>query len=420
MISGVKAAKMSSLPTSSALFVQGSVRPWVHVICDIRPTGGMEKANRVLLDYLLSRGIPVHLVCHSVDKEISNHPLLSVYLVRKPLSSDLLGEILLSSKGRQVARSIRSVCSDAPVVVNGGNCLVDGVNWCHFVHHAWNPNLNTAAWLYRVRHFFEKRWACWRERRAFAIARLIITNSEMTSRDVIAAMKPGLPPKVECVYLGADGDWGAVTEKERAHQRRGLGIRPERLVALFVGALGQDDRKGLESAVRAWSTLCKDHRWDVDLLIAGAGAGRDRWESFVKRNGLSERVRFLGYRTDIRAVLACADLLISPVKYEPYGLNVQEALTRGIPVITSRRTGVAERLPQEFDPLLCDAEPSAADLTAALEVWRACPGHWRSLAERIGQDLCGTSWTAMAERIVSLVEHEYLLSPKTIEGVPCS
>jgi glycosyltransferase involved in cell wall biosynthesis len=61
------------------------------------------------------------------------------------------------------------------------------------------------------------------------------------------------------------------------------------------------------------------------------------------RLGLGERVKFLGERTDVRALLAAADLYCQPnTAPEPFGITFVEALYAGLPVVTFDLGGPAE------------------------------------------------------------------------------
>src|SRR3954447_11908083 len=129
--------------------------PWVLVAGDFRPTGGMDKANRVLAKFLLDRGTPVHLVTHFADRELASHPLVNVHSVPKPLGSYFLGGPLLDRKGRALWCQLKRQWPGTTIVANGGNCLAEGINWSHFVQKAWNPDLSEAKWRYRLRWAIE-------------------------------------------------------------------------------------------------------------------------------------------------------------------------------------------------------------------------------------------------------------------------
>ena len=59
----------------------------------------------------------------------------------------------------------------------------------------------------------------------------------------------------------------------------------------------------------------------------------------------------LGYCRDVVDLMAAADLLVHPARYEAYGLAVHEALCCGVPVIVSSAAGIAERMPANLADL---------------------------------------------------------------------
>jgi glycosyltransferase involved in cell wall biosynthesis len=61
------------------------------------------------------------------------------------------------------------------------------------------------------------------------------------------------------------------------------------------------------------------------------------------RLGIAERVRFLGQRSDVPALMAAADIYCQPnTGPEGFGLTLVEALRAGCPVITSALGGALE------------------------------------------------------------------------------
>ncbi len=79
--------------------------------------------------------------------------------------------------------------------------------------------------------------------------------------------------------------------------------------------------------------------------------------------------------------------LVSPVRYEAYGLAVHEALSRGVPALVSRTAGIAERFPPGFDHLLLDAGVDAGALATRLLEWRGNLIAWRQGVECLGREL---------------------------------
>ena len=378
--------------------------PWVIIAAGIHQNGGMDKANFALADYLLEREIPVHLVTHDVDPSFQKHPLATVHLVALPAKSFYLGEFALAARGRKVARRILREYPSAQVVSNGGNCVWPGINWAHYVHRAWSGP-KRGPFAYRIKAALAAGRARRTEQAAFQRARLIISNSKRTTNELVKYFGVD-PERVHTVYLGSDPGWGPISPEERASSRKLLKVPMERNLAVFVGALGYDDRKGFDVLFRAWQMLCSRPDWDVDLLVAGRGPTAQDWQAKVKRAGLDGRIRLLGFTDQVKSVLAAADLLISPVRYESYGLNVQEAICRGVPAMVSASAGVAEQYDSEFAPLLLPDPEDAGDLVQRLLAWRSNQVEWRARFQPFGERLRSRSWRDTAVDFVSIVEKE--------------
>ena len=371
---------------------------WVVVAGGVHRRGGMERANAALVCHLLDRGATVHLVTHEADDELRRHARLRTTLVARPAGVQALTDLALTRAGRRVATEVLARAPCARVVVNGGNCPWPDVNWVHYVHHAWEPRSKGPAW-HRLWQRAVNAAGRRAERRALATARLVVVNSELTRRHVTRLV--GVPDeRVRVVDLGAETQWLPPGREERADARRRFGLDGEERVVAFVGGLGHDERKGFDILLAAWKRLTLDLSWRATLLVAGSGR---RLAEYVRQSRESRNpVRFLGHTSEIATVLAASDLFIAPSRYEPYGLNVQEALARGVPAITSRRSGVAARYPPSLQALLVDDPEDVAALVEAINRWRAARDHFRGAALDLSGVVRGYSWSDMADAFVSL------------------
>ncbi|HEV3257734.1 MAG TPA: glycosyltransferase family 4 protein [Gemmataceae bacterium] len=376
-------------------------RAWLLVSGDFTPLGGMDCANHALAKYLaVLAGARVHLVTHRAWEDLAGLPAVTVHRVWRPWDRHLAGMPLLARSGRRWAR--RLATEGARTVVNGGNCRWADVNWVHYVHAAYRPHAAGSA-LYRLKTRATHHYALAAERSALAGARLVVCNSERTRRDVVERL--GVPEaRAHVVYYGADASrFAPVTAAERGAARRALGWDDERPLVVFVGALG-DRRKGFDTLFAAWEALCGERAWDGTLVVVGAGAELPTWEQRARALGLDERIRFLGFRRDVPAVLAACDVLVHPARYEAYGLGVQEALCRGLPALVSCSAGVAERYPSGLQGLLIPDPENAADLADRLRGWRRHLEQFRAAVTPLADRLRAHSWDKMAAQIVRLVE----------------
>jgi glycosyltransferase involved in cell wall biosynthesis len=235
----------------------------------------------------------------------------------------------------------------------------------------------------------------------------VFANSQRTRHDLIEQFSLN-PDRVHTVYLAADAENTPITPEERASARGFFGMGADSPLVLFIGALGLDRRKGLDTLLAAWERLSAIPDWDGQLLVAGGGRGLAYWQERVRRCGLSSSVRLLGFVENVPRLLAAADLLVSPVRYEAYGLNVHESICRGVPAMVSACAGIAERYPAEQGEMLLPDPEDAKDLAARLRAWRSCMEKWKQTFAPLSATLRSYTWDDMAARIVALAEEHRL------------
>lgn len=374
--------------------------PWLLVAGDLTPLGGMDAANHALARYLAQRGEEVHVVAHRAWPDLLAMPSLVWHDVWRPFGRHLLGGPFLSRAGRRIAGRLRT--RGARTVVNGGNCRVAGANWVHYVHAAYTPEVAAGTG-----HRVKARWTHQRdlaaERSALLAASVVVCNSRRTARDVIERV--GVPEsRVTVVYYGTDPErFPLVTDTERAEARAWLGRPALRPLVGFVGALG-DRRKAFDTLFAAWASLCRRTDWDADLVVVGAGAERQAWTARARAAGMSDRMLFLGFRSDVPRVLAALDALVHPARYEAYGLSAHEAICRGLPTLVTASAGVAERYPDGLRELLITDPDDARELAERLLAWRANGARCRASSLEFATALRARTWDAMARDIVTAVE----------------
>jgi glycosyltransferase involved in cell wall biosynthesis len=371
---------------------------FVLVSGDFVKTGGMDRANYALASYLARRGQPVHLIAHRADVDLFGQGKVTLHRVPKPLNSYLLGEPLLALSGLRWAA--RVAAAGGRVVVNGGNCAWGDVNWVHYVHAAWSPR-GTGNVLRRLKRQYSHCSSLWGERQALRRARVVVANSERT-RAVLLDRLALAPERVHTVYYGTDpARFRPATTVERAAARARLGWHDERPSVAFVGALG-DLRKGLDTVLDAWRILSRGGGWDARLVVVGAGPGLDRFRA--EAAGRGDSVEFLGFRRDVPDVLRGCDALVSPTRYEAYGLNVHEALCCGLPALVSLTAGVAERYPPDLVSLLLPDPEDSSDLARRLRSWRDDRGRLAPAVEALSDRLRATTWDDMAAEFLRIIE----------------
>lgn len=372
---------------------------WLLATGDFTTFGGMDRANHALASYLARHGRAVHLVAHKIAPDLTATPGVHPHLVPRPLGAHLIGAPLLA---RAAVREARALGGTARLLMNGGNGAIGAPAWVHYLHAAYEPEVRSTIRT-RVSAAAGRRYYLARERAALTAAPLVICNSERTADDVGRAYR--VPrSKIRVIYYGSDDTgFAPVTAGERTAARAKLAVPEGRHAAVFIGALA-DRRKGFDVLFEAWRTLALDPAWDVDLLVVGEGSEAPAWSARAAHAGLARTVRFLGFRTDVAGVLAAADVLVHPARYEAYGLGVHEALCRGIPAIVTSIAGVTERFPPTLSSLILSAPPDAGPLATTLRAWRAAAGTWRARVAPTGDTLRHRSWDDMSAEIAAAVE----------------
>jgi glycosyltransferase involved in cell wall biosynthesis len=138
-----------------------------------------------------------------------------------------------------------------------------------------------------------------------------------------------------------------------AAARADLG-EPGRPAVFAAGRLaGQKGFGVLIEAAARW----QDRDPVPELAIAGTGPLAGALAGQARAAGVT--VRFLGWRADVPALLAAADLVVVPSLWEGQPLIVQEALRAGRPLVASR-TGGIPALTGEDGAVLVPAGDAAA------------------------------------------------------------
>ena len=156
-----------------------------------------------------------------------------------------------------------------------------------------------------------------------------------------------------------------LTKEERSSMRAAFGVQPGQKMILSVGEL--ISRKNYKTAIDAIAQLNTDQ---MRYCICGQGVLRSEIEEYAKSRGVGGSVVFLGYRTDISRICACADLFLHTSHQEGLPVAVMEAMACGAPVVASRIRGNVDLIEEGVNGLLCDprdAEGFASQIRKLLE-----------------------------------------------------
>ena len=149
---------------------------------------------------------------------------------------------------------------------------------------------------------------------------------------------PGLEPRLTTIYKGVPPLDRRFT---KAEARQALGLPNNVLLLGNVSRLVSQKRVGhlLEAAVFL--------REDTHLAIAGEGPLRAALGHHASQLGLRHRVHFLGYQENIAPLMDAVDALVITSGREGMSGAMLEAMSRGVPVISTDVSGAREALEPE-------------------------------------------------------------------------
>jgi UDP-glucose:(heptosyl)LPS alpha-1,3-glucosyltransferase len=146
----------------------------------------------------------------------------------------------------------------------------------------------------------------------------------------------------------------------RAQAREALALGDDEKLVLLVGSGFR--AKGVDRAVRAMAGLPHALKARARLLVIGQD-NPTRYQALARRLGVASRIVFAGGRDDVPLHLLAADVLLHPAYHETTGNVLLEALSAGLPVLTTdacgyavhvERAGGGEVIPAPFSQQLLD------------------------------------------------------------------
>jgi glycosyltransferase involved in cell wall biosynthesis len=232
---------------------------------------------------------------------------------------------------------------------------IAGVPRVAYTCHGFRFRSLSNPWL--ARGVFAAEWLAGR------MTDLFLTVSET---DAAIARARGIHAGAIAIGNGVDeAVFRPGTPEERADFRAELGL-PEDAVLIAIASrlvLAKGFAELLESMRAVPGAV---------LLVAGAKLASDPDDGieavFAAAESdpvLAQRIRRLGYRTDLPRILGAADIFVLPSHYEALPVSIIEAMMAGLPVVATDIPGPREQVAEDATGLLVPVR-DAARLGAAL------------------------------------------------------
>lgn len=189
----------------------------------------------------------------------------------------------------------------------------------------------------------------------------MVTGWIVNSRATVDSMVRDLGvcrDRIHVVYNGIDPN-AFVSRYSAEEARQRLGLAPDALTISIVGRLRPQKNHPLFIQTAA---IVSQSISTVKFLVVGDGDGDEQaqLESQAARLGVSDRVLFLGSRSDIPDVLAATDVMCLTSHYEGVANSLLEAMCAGIPVVSTAYAGVDELVTDECNGLIAPLGDASA------------------------------------------------------------
>ncbi|HEX5960457.1 MAG TPA: glycosyltransferase [Rhodanobacteraceae bacterium] len=182
--------------------------------------------------------------------------------------------------------------------------------------------------------------------------------------EAVAATEHGPRGRMSCIPNGVDSRrFRPVDEAARQATRARLGLTPD---ALLVGCVA--DLFAVKRHIDLVDAFARVHGAipNAHLLLIGDGPERPAIEARIRECRIAERVRLLGSRNDVDALLPALDLFVLASDTEGLSNAILEAQACGLPVVATAVGGNPDLVDGERGMLVAPRDPEA--LAAAMRV----------------------------------------------------
>lgn len=226
--------------------------------------------------------------------------------------------------------------------------------------------------------------------------RAVICNSHMVADEIQRFFRVDRS-KLHVIYNGVDTALfhPGLVDEFRLTTRATSTIPSDVPLLLFVGS--GFERKGVPQLLRAAASM---QRRETHLLIVGADRKLKAMQALASRLKIDQRVHFTGPLKDVRPFYGAADGFVLPTLYDPCPNAALEALSCGLPIVTSTSCGAQEWIQTGVNGWVVDAVDEA-QLASRLDDLAALAGN-RLAREASRASAEHLTLPAMADQLLAL------------------
>lgn len=190
--------------------------------------------------------------------------------------------------------------------------------------------------------------------------------------------------------------------EKRSEIRRTLGLDHDahELVLLFVASSFYN--KGLDRAIRALASALPSY--SLILCVIGQDKRKKEFLRLAERCRVQAAIRMIGATPRVFDYMLASDILIHPARTEAAGMVLLEAMTTGLPIITTANCGYAEQVSKAQAGMVLPVPFSQKKLNQALEMLCSQADYREKLRLQARDYSMKADWYSLAEKAVRLIE----------------
>ena len=365
---------------------------------NIMKRDGQGRVNYELAKYLAARNHEVSLYANRVDQDllvldniIYHH--IPVFVEKPYLIKGIIFLLIVTCRLWKTDYDI--------VQLNGAVSLAYyDINICHLCHSAWlkiSMMIKEERGIKAIYYFLYTQLNAWLEKMVYHRRKgLIIAVSNKVKTEMINEAGV-LKKEIRVIHNGVDIPKFSKQSKSdcKEYVIREFNLKEDDFLILFAGDI-RNNRKGLGYLLKSFRDL---NNYKVNLLVAGDNR-RSPFLREVKENGLSEKVKFIGFRNDLDKIFKGVQVFVSPTTYDSWPTVVLQAMASGLPIIASSSTycGASELIKDMQNGIILKNPTDSREIREKIELLISD----KELREKIGRNARRTvenfSWTKMAEK----------------------
>ena len=302
----------------------------------------------------------IDLFTNEVDQKLEKK--INCHIINAPSTPLILRYIVFCAGAKKkVDALLNQLPLETIVQSTQGQFIKCDISYPHFCHRAylkkqWKKSAITG--LRRISRKWNHLYHAKMEAKAFDNAKVIIVPSHGLKREIVefypnnAFKIKVIANPVDVSYFRKPTDFDAKTNREH------LGIATDDIVISFA-ALGDFARKGLPELMKALALASKEFEKFKIVVIGGKPLEINIYKKKALELGITEKVCFVGFQTDIRPYLWMSDIFALPSLYEIFPLVCIQAAAGGIPLLVTKMHGVEEYIDNGKNGWLIERNPQS-------------------------------------------------------------